>query len=808
MPLRPRQPSGGGGPTTLALLATLILTGGSIAPAPDASPGQPTAAPGTGSKTKSAPRSAAPALRWPLEIPGTLLSTFGEYRYDHLHAGIDISTRGGTGYRVLAAAAGEIFRLKVEWRGYGRALYLRHAGGRVTVYGHLQRYEDTRLGLERLVARRQEAAGNRYPGDIYLERPIRVAQGQVIAYSGESGVGLPHLHFEVREAGDAPIDPFEAGLPRPVDRRPPVLASLTVTAASRDSFIDGEAREVVYPIGRDAAGHLAAARPVRVSGPFLAAISAYDPTGDSGRAGIASLELSIDGAARYRLALRSFRFDQYPQSGLIFDHRFSRLGPAAFAYRLARLPGNDFGRASGEGGPPTADVHPAAIDLPPGSHQMEIAAADSAGNRTRARVCVQVGRPSAPDGIEWEGGPGDQAVVRFHLPSAHPAPDAVKAGARPPCAATSSRGVEGEFWDARAREFRPAKCSVDEGLCRSPDKSGTSLTALRLRAVSNGVPGPWSLVARDGQAPALHDDVAVRVEAWPAFVDILVPLDDPLAPPLSLSGGLGRIHLDDLSYRDDLFMGAGVGYSRAAGMAPFIVAVADHGTPVANLGFDVRWVEAGRSLDYQGPGFSLHLPEGARFFAGPVALRTETTPGTERLPSVADAIEILPEGEALNDRATLSFVLSPGAIAPESLGIYRWDRQRARWSYEGGDLQEGGTRLSLSFRRYGRFALLQDASPPALLEVWPSPGSSLTPGRSTFTARVEDEGKGLNYDGVTFELDGHRLDSEFDPDRGLAKVLDPPPLSAGRHHLRVVAADLAGNESEPIEGDFLVRSRK
>src|SRR5262245_49124261 len=119
-----------------------------------------------------AARSQAPGraegLLWPLETHGPVLSSFGEYRYDHLHAGVDISTGGGTGFKVLAAAPGEVFRLKVEWRGYGRALYLRHAGGRVTVYGHLERYEDRVLGLEKLVARRQASLGTRYPGDIYL----------------------------------------------------------------------------------------------------------------------------------------------------------------------------------------------------------------------------------------------------------------------------------------------------------------------------------------------------------------------------------------------------------------------------------------------------------------------------------------------------------------------------------------------------------------------------------------------------------------------------------------------------------------
>src|SRR3989442_1107720 len=293
--------------------------------------------PTAGGTAKPSTRPAVASLRWPLQISGEIQSSFGEYRYDHLHAGIDISTAGGTGYKVLAAAAGEVFRLKVEWRGYGRALYLRHPGGRVTVYGHLERYEDRILGLERLGARRQAAAGTRYPGDIYLDRPIRVARGQIIAYSGESGVGLPHLHFEVRDAGDAPLDPFEAGLPRPADRRPPVLESLTVTAASASTFIDGDAREAVYPIGRAAGGLSTTTRPVKVNGPFLAALSAFDPAGDTGRAGIASIEVKVDGELRYRLSLRSFRFDQYPQSGLVFDHRFRRLAPAAFSYRLFRV---------------------------------------------------------------------------------------------------------------------------------------------------------------------------------------------------------------------------------------------------------------------------------------------------------------------------------------------------------------------------------------------------------------------------------------------------------------------------------------
>src|SRR3989442_4166457 len=224
-----------------AVLAGLTVLSAPALAAPSSRPAR-AGAPAPSRRGAAARRAAGRSLLWPLQIPGSVLSAFGEYRYDHLHAGIDISTGGSTGYKVLAADAGEVFRLKVEWRGYGRALYLRHRSGRVTVYGHLERYEDAVLHLERLVARRQAEANTRYPGDIYPDPPIRVRRGQVIAFSGESGIGAPHLHFEVRDRQDAPGDPFEAGLLPRGDRLPPVLETPIVTAASPETVVQGQAR--------------------------------------------------------------------------------------------------------------------------------------------------------------------------------------------------------------------------------------------------------------------------------------------------------------------------------------------------------------------------------------------------------------------------------------------------------------------------------------------------------------------------------------------------------------------------------------
>ena len=63
------------------------------------------------------------SLPLPEELPVT--ASFGEFRGGHMHAGIDFSTRRELGWSVRAAADGEVYRVKVEARGYGRAVYVR-----------------------------------------------------------------------------------------------------------------------------------------------------------------------------------------------------------------------------------------------------------------------------------------------------------------------------------------------------------------------------------------------------------------------------------------------------------------------------------------------------------------------------------------------------------------------------------------------------------------------------------------------------------------------------------------------------------
>ena len=113
---------------------------------------------------------------WP--VHGVVTSTFG-WRWGRMHEGVDIAV--GSGTPVVAAAAGTV--IVAGWMGgYGNLVVVDHGNGIATAYGH-----NTNVTV--------------FVGQ-------SVAQGQLIAYSGNTGHSTgPHVHFEVR-VGGAAVDPF------------------------------------------------------------------------------------------------------------------------------------------------------------------------------------------------------------------------------------------------------------------------------------------------------------------------------------------------------------------------------------------------------------------------------------------------------------------------------------------------------------------------------------------------------------------------------------------------------------------------
>jgi hypothetical protein len=222
--------------STLSVLAAALI-GGTAAPSPT----------GSGPTDRAPTPFDAPLGRPPLAPPLVVTGGFGEYRVGHFHAAFDFGTGGVVGKPVFAPLSGHIERIRASGVGYGRSLYLRTRDGRLLQFGHLDAYAEPMASWMRA---KQDSIGQ-YEQDLWPEATrFPIKQGAQIAWTGESGAGGPHIHFEIRR-GDMAYHPQLAGLTIKDDKAP-TLVSLTLEPLDDASYVEGSAAPVTRRFGAKA----------------------------------------------------------------------------------------------------------------------------------------------------------------------------------------------------------------------------------------------------------------------------------------------------------------------------------------------------------------------------------------------------------------------------------------------------------------------------------------------------------------------------------------------------------------------------
>ena len=123
--------------------------------------------------------------------------------YNRMHKGIDFAVPTGT--PVMAAGGGTV--TYAGWAGeYGNLVVVSHANGYSTAYGHLSR--------------------------LAVKNGYRVRQGQLVAYSGSTGLATgPHLHYEIR-VNNSQVNPAAVK----------VASGRTLAGEERQAFLNERAR--------------------------------------------------------------------------------------------------------------------------------------------------------------------------------------------------------------------------------------------------------------------------------------------------------------------------------------------------------------------------------------------------------------------------------------------------------------------------------------------------------------------------------------------------------------------------------------
>ena len=171
--------------------------------------------------------------------PNFLAGTMGELRNTHFHGGIDVRTNNLTGIPVLSTNSGFVSRATISSFGYGNVIYITHADGNVSVYGHLDKLKGT-LGE---FVKKEQYKRKTFEIDLFFKpEQFPVGRGDTVAFSGNTGGSNgPHLHFEIRNQYNEALNPLTFGFTEVKDNFAPVakkvaLITLDINSRINDRF--------------------------------------------------------------------------------------------------------------------------------------------------------------------------------------------------------------------------------------------------------------------------------------------------------------------------------------------------------------------------------------------------------------------------------------------------------------------------------------------------------------------------------------------------------------------------------------------
>jgi hypothetical protein len=707
---------------------------------------------------------------WPLHGPRYISSSFGEFRDGHFHAGLDLRTFGRMGLPCLAIQDGEAVRVKIAPGGYGKAIYVRLDDGTTAVYAHVDGF--TR-DIDKLTYDWRVSRGVSWC-DLYLpEGRFRFSAGDTVCYTGTTGTSAPHLHFEIRDERERPLNPLET-LYRVPDDRPPVISGLEAVPMSPQSRIDGSPSAAIYRFRADGVRNYVLEDTLHLEGIFGFAASLWDEQGFGNyRLAPLEVELSADGTVIYRLTNRSFDYGQTGEVALEYDVLGD--GPANRYLVLFRKPGSTLTDREGSGlvaslGHGSAEY----VRLGEGLHRIEISARDASGNVSHAAFHCLVGRSpvieearrlsSAPEVIVSARDPAGGSITGYLYESLD----------------------GGDTWksvplEPYGRYKKGTPTPADEEVYRFLVRNERGLLAERYFSAS----APRRLEGKvfSQLIPALeYAGLSIRI------VTDRILVDKPLL----------QVAFGDSTESPEVYR---VGQKAYRSIVP--LEMIGNGEVVISLGgmdyrgFSLNTVAVLGSLKMERGGercfqlddtVSICLVARSLWRDGLCIVREVPSPAapSEGLIPVSTAFSLEFRRDHI-ERLRLRCALG------EKIGLFRWTEEKG-WKCAGVPAMEGG---EISLPGSGVYAFFRDGLPPdfSTVAIEDSPAGSGFYRPYRYYVPVTETGCGVDAYATSAFLNGEQTVCEWDDLRGRLYIPIPASQPAGPATLRVEIADRAGNRS-------------
>jgi hypothetical protein len=691
-------------------------------------------------------------------------SSFAEYRSTHFHGGIDISTNGQTGHNVFASRDGYVYRIVISPYGYGKMLFLKHPDGYVTAYAHLMKFNDA---INR-VAREEQYRRGTYAIDLTVDPSrVPVRKGERVAYSGNSGYGPPHLHFEIRDENMNPMNPLLCSSFQLEDNVPPKINRVMITPLSFNSTVDNSSRTRYFSrFPRRKKAHVIP-QTIRISGQIGFAIEAIDyVNGTRSKSGIHRVEFYLDDSLAFSLQLDRVPVKETKQIDLHYDFASILEGRGKFQ-KLYLETGNSL---------PFYDHRPEGAGIinteriPEGNHRYTIVCTDAHGNTTElGGTLMACRRPSVrithvnEDNIVVTGS-GLEAISQWVV---------------------YGRMLNESHWSVHP--LPGGKFEIDGTGIKLPLKS-TGYDVLKI--VAETKTGEQSDPVFYFKKKPHGEATKIEVEAEPFndYTKITVSTRGMFtAPPEAVvhEGTLQqRVALEAIDVNK--YTGAFQPTDMFVGTRTIEVSGEVNGSAAtAHESFEVFPIPARHSGSFSLPGNGIVVSYDSGAVFKPLYMRSseETIRGLL-------IYEFEPTDVLLNRGVTFSMPVPPDADT-RHLGLYF--RSTGNWIFQTATPDRGRQYFSTTMTRtLGDLALLHDSEPPTIGRLRVQARS-----RKVFVSfRYHDNLSGVDPDEIKLYIDRTFVIPEIDGEHRKVSYQSDNELERGKHSLKIVLKDRMKNESD------------
>ncbi|WP_025182318.1 M23 family metallopeptidase [Leptospira kirschneri] len=265
-------------------------------------------------------------LRFPMEVQTPVSGSFAEYRTHHLHMGADFKTFHLNGFPAIAPFDGVVESISESPTGYGLNLMLRSSSGLRAKFAHLFNLEGAKKELENLRQALHLLSDGIFSVK-FLDHKFSVKQGQPIARIGESGKGVPHLHFELHGNGDT-FNPLAYLKMNDRDGTPPELLVLYVDSS------DGQKFRIPLQKKEEGIYELNDPEPLKLGGEVRIKLGAFDRMNSRNKNNLYFARLMSEGKILYERKFEKMSYAEARDHQSIYDSNRSSLNPPVYVYNL------------------------------------------------------------------------------------------------------------------------------------------------------------------------------------------------------------------------------------------------------------------------------------------------------------------------------------------------------------------------------------------------------------------------------------------------------------------------------------------